>query len=89
MKTIELEDITTDASRFFRELDLSREEIVCRQDGRARFVIMSADVLEQRRRAMERLFGVIDTVRSRNPRTDSDEILRELEDDETVSDSRG
>jgi hypothetical protein len=79
MKTIQVKDIPADAWRFLQSLDLSRDEIVLEQDGKPQVVVTSAQVLEQRRRAKEQLFAVVDRIRQRNPGLDSDALLEELE----------
>ncbi|HKI35462.1 MAG TPA: hypothetical protein VKA46_26635 [Gemmataceae bacterium] len=81
MKTIKVEEIPAElkARDFLASLDPSEGEIVFEQGGQAWFVAVPAGVLEQRRRAKEALFLLVDGLRGRNPGADSDEILKELE----------
>lgn len=81
MTTIKVEEIPADlkAREFLESLDPSQGEVVVEQGGRARLVFYSASVLEQRRRAKDELFTLIDGLRQRNPQGDSDDVLGELE----------
>jgi hypothetical protein len=90
MRTIRAEEIPPDALArpFLDSLDVSNEEFVYESNGSPRLVLVPATTLEQRERAKERLFLLIDNIRRRNPDSDSDEILEELESMDRDDDSR-
>jgi hypothetical protein len=81
MKTIRVEEIPADlrAREFLESLDVSQGEVVFEQGGQARLVVMSTGLLELRRRAKAELFLMIKGLRSRNPSTDADDVLSDLE----------
>jgi len=81
MKTIKTEDIPADAKarEFLDSVDLSQGEVVLLQNGQARMVLVSAKMLEQRRRAQAQFFALIDRLHQRHGGLDSDEVLSELE----------
>ncbi len=81
MKTIKTEDIPADAKarEFLDSVDLSQGEVVLLQNGRARMVLVSAKMLEQRRRAQAQFFALIGRLHQRHGGLDSDEVLSELE----------
>lgn len=89
MKTIRAEDIPADLSavEFLRSLDLS-EEVVVESKGAPRIVLMSAQSVQQRREAKDRLFLLIDNIRREHPDTDADAILAELEDHDHLERAR-
>lgn len=81
MKTIKAEDIPADAKarEFLDSVDLSQGEVVLVQNGKARMVLVSAKMLEQRRQAQAQLFALINRLHQGHDGLDSDEVLRELE----------
>ena len=81
MRTIKTEEIPPDtkAREFLDSVDLSEGEVVLVQNGKARMVMVSAKMLEQRRKAQEQLFALIDRIHQRHNGLDSEEVLGELE----------
>lgn len=79
MKMIKAEEIPVNARQFLQSLDLSDGEIVFNQQGAPWLVVVPANFLEQRHRAKQQVFALIEEIRRRNPEGDSDEILGELE----------
>src|SRR5262249_41067264 len=81
MKTIKVEEIPADAAArdFIQALDVSHEEVVFEKNGRPHAVLVSGEMLEQRRQAKERLFALIGRIQARNPDVSSDDVLDELE----------
>jgi hypothetical protein len=85
MKTIQAEQIPEELSvrQFVDTLDLS-EDVVIEKGGRPCVVLVSPKAIELRQQARTRLFSLIDSIRAQNPTVDADEVLVELELDNTA-----
>ncbi len=86
MKTIRAEDIPANATvtDFISSLDFSQGELVLEQGGEPRVVLMSAESWRQRKLAKERFFTLLERIQARHPTGNSDDLLQELEDQESA-----